>query len=221
MKAEVVYQKMKEKVNKNYVNSNISLDRARAVYLFNEEQNKFVEWSLTKRNSYEIDDINRLLTTSTLKVNKSESRYVLYNFPKDFFSFVNINVKASKDECGIDNLNPVLVKPQDIEEMLADENNKPSFKYRETLYTLLHNGVAVYKEGFNLDSVKLTYYRYPKQFNIEGYIDVDGSSSYNSDPEFDDRIVDRIISACAKSFDINNENLNKIQFDTHRVVSKI
>ena len=43
----------------------------------------------------------------------------------------------------------------------------------------------------------------------------------NVSPEFEDRIVDRIISMCITSFDINNENFNKIQTDINRVVSKL
>lgn len=220
MKAEIVYQKMLEKGNKNFTNGTISLDRARAVFLFNEEQNKFIDWSLQKRNNFDVTDIQLLLSTQSLKHKESGSNYTSFKLPDNFFSFSNIEIIASSGGCQGVKLLPVPAKPENIHELLADENNKPSFKYRETLYTIENNSIKVYLDDFTVDSVILKYYRYPKQFNIKGYIDENNTNSFDSDPEFDDKIVDRIISMCITSFDINNENFNKVQMDINRVVSK-
>ena len=89
MKAETVYQKMLEKVNKNFTNGTIALDRARAVFLFNEEQNKFVEWSLQKRNNFDVQDVQILLTSKNLKQKESGSNFSTFKLPDDFFSFTN------------------------------------------------------------------------------------------------------------------------------------
>lgn len=219
MKAETVYQKLLEKNNKNFINGDIVLDRGRAVFLFNEEQNKFVEWSLHKKNSFNVEDIQILLNTDKLTIKDSGSNYTSFKLPDDFFSFVNVEVKASAKGCPSVNIMPIQAKPENIHELLFDENNKPSFKYRETLYTIENNTIKVFREDFSIDSIILKYYRYPKQFNVEGYIMEDNTPSSNSDPEFDDKIVDRIISMCSTSFDINNDNLNKVQFDINRVKS--
>lgn len=220
MNAETVYQKMLEKVNKNFTNGTISLDRARAVFLFNEEQNKFVEWSLQKRNNFEVQDVQVLLGRTKLNKNESGSTFTTFHLPDDFFSFSNLEVIASGGNCSSISMLPIPVKSENLREVLADEFNKPSLKYRETPYTIQSNSVSIGVDNFKIDTVYLTYYRYPKQFNLEGFVTEDNTQSFNSDPEFDDRIVDRIISMCATSFDINNENLNKVQLDVNRVASK-
>lgn len=220
MKAETVYQKLLEKSNKNFTNGTIALDRARAVFLFNEEQNKFIEWSLQKRNNFEVEDIQILHNTKPLKIKESGSNFSTFKLPDDFFAFSNVEITASGGSCSGVKLLPIQAKPGNIHELLFDEDNKPSLKYRETLYTIENNTINVYKDGFNIDKVTLKYYRDPIQFNVDGYITEENTNSFNSDPEFDDRIVDRIISMCATSFDINNENLNKVQYDINRVNSK-
>lgn len=221
MKAETVYQKLLEKANKNFTNGGIALDRARAVYLFNEEQNKFVEWTIQKKLNFDVQDIQILLDTEKLKLKKSGSTFTTFGLPDNFFSFVNIDILASKGACTSERMMPIPIKPENSHEILFDEENKPSFKYRETPYTLENNTVNVYKDDFEVSSVTLKFYRYPKQFNLEGYITEHGENSFNSDPEFDDKIVDRIISMCITSFDINNENINKLQADINRVNSKV
>ena len=81
-------EKKVEKGNKNFTNGTISLDRARAVYLFNEEQNKFIENSLQKRSNFDIQDIRILLSRQKLKQYKSDSNFTSFEIPRDFFSFV-------------------------------------------------------------------------------------------------------------------------------------
>lgn len=220
MKAETIYQKMLEKANKNFTNGTIALDRARAVYLFNEEQNKFIEWALQKRNNFDVEDVQILLTSKQLKKKESGSNFTSFHLPDNFFSYSNVEIIASGSSCSGVRLLPLQAKPENIHELLFDDNNKPSLKYRETLITIEDNSVKVYKDDFDIDSTLLKYYRYPKQFNLEGYITEENTNSFNSDPEFHDKIIDRIISMCTTSFDINNENLNKIQVDVNRVQSK-
>lgn len=219
MNSELIYQKMLEKTNKNLNNGSISLDRARAVSLFNEEMNKFIEWTIQKRNTTDIRDIQILLIDKDLKLKEETNNYSSFSLPKDYFDFSNVKILASNGACS-DYLLPVEIKSENSEEVLFDENNTPSFPYRETLYQIKNNSVFVYKKDFVVDNVRLSYYRYPKQYNIKGYEDEYGQNSFDSEPEFDDKIVDRIISMVATSFDINNENLNKVQVDINRTQSK-
>lgn len=219
MHPELIYQKILEKTNKNLNNGSISLDRARAASLFNEEQNKIIEWTLQKKNNTDIRDIQILLSDENLILKEESQNYSSFSLPKNYFDFSNVRILASSGECSA-YLLPVEIKSDNSEEILFDENNNPSFPHRETPYLIKNNTVTVYKKDFSVDNVRLTYYRYPKQFNIEGYQDEQGYNSFNSEPEFDDKIVDRIISMVATSFDINNENLNKVQVDINRTASK-
>lgn len=219
MNPELIYQKILDKTNKNLNNGSIAMDRERAVVIFNEEMNKFVEWSLQKRNTYDIHDIQILLNTKKLELKEETIEFSSFKLPEKFFAFSNVNIKASSNGC-TDNLLPVEIKSENIQEVLFDEYNEPSFEFRETPYTIRDNSIVVFKKDFKVEDVQAIYYRYPRQFNIEGYIDEKNQASFNSEPEFDDRIVDRIISMVATSFDINNENLNKLQADINRTASK-
>lgn len=222
MNVNEAYLKFIQKVNKNYTNDNIVVDRGRFVLLYNEVQNKFVEWVLEKRNEDDIRDIQVLLVPDEeLSLKNKILNHQDFELPKDFFSFSNIQVFARNKECSKAKLQAFEVKSENTEELLADVHNKPSFKFRETFYKIGSNTINVYVDDFDISKLYLTYYRYPRQIDIEGYLKIDKTQSINIDPEFDDKIVDRILSACAKEFNINDENLQKVQFDKDRIFSRI
>ena len=57
--------------------------------------------------------------------------------------------------------------------------------------------------------------------DIVGYINLDEQQSTNINPEFSDRIVNRIITAMSKDFSATSEEYNKYQADKDRLFSKI
>lgn len=216
------YLKFLEKVNKNYTNDNISADRGRFILLFNEVQNKFVEWVLEKRNEDEIRYVQKLLIyDKRLKLKQKVLNHQDFKLPSDFFSFSNIQAFASKDSCKNEKIYLFEIKQENREELLHDEFNKPSFKYRETFYSFGEDEVKIYIDEFDISKVFLTYYRYPIQVDISGYVKEDGSNSIDIDPELDDKVVDRILTTCSKDFNVNSENLQRFQFDKDRTFSKI
>lgn len=216
-----VYLKFLEKVNKNFTNDNISVDKTRFVFIFNESQNKFVEWILEKRNEDDIRDIQKLLVYDK-DLSFKDKTINQYNFdlPSNFFSFSNLQVFANKGNCKNKRLEVFEVKTENKFTLLEDENNKPSFSARETFYTLGSDCVNIFYEDFEIHKAFLTYYRYPKKIDIEGYIRLDNTASISIDAEFDEKIVDRIISIAAKEFNRNSENFQKIQFDKDNIISK-
>jgi len=217
-----IYIKFLQKVNKNYTNDNISVDKGRFILLYNEAQNKFIEWVLEKRNEDDIRDIQNLVVTDKkLDINSAGDINDSFKLPKNYFSFINVNVKATKNKCKNTNINSFEVKGENLNELLNDFNNKPSFLFRETFYTFGNNNIIIYKDDFDISKVFMSYYRYPQSIDINGYIKIDGSTSTDVDSEFDDRITDRIISLCAKDFNSNNDNLERYQVDKDRIVSKI
>ena len=222
MTSEDAYIKFLQKVNKNYTNDNISVDRSRFVFLYNESQNKFIEWILEKRNEDEIRYIQKLLIyDKRLKLKQKVLNHQDFNLPKDFFSFSNIQSFATNNNCKSVKLLLHEIKQENREELLEDEFNKPSFKFRETFYSFGEDAVRIYTDNFDIDKTFLTYYRYPKQIDVKGYIKTDNTNSVDINPEFDDKVVDRILTTCAKEFDVNNENLQKVQFEKDRIITKV
>ena len=220
MNANNVYIKLLSKVNENFTNDNIALDKGRAFYHINEAQNKFTEWALEKRNDDTLRDIQILLVDDLrLEVEKSHLNHTNFKLPANYFDFSNLTVKASKEKCKNAKLLPIEIKDENKHLLEFDYNNKPSFEWRETFYNLSSNNIKVYKDDFEISEVYLSYYRYPKQINFEGFIMSDGSPSINSDPEFDDKIMDRIISIAAKDFNAVMGR-STIDIDKDRINSK-
>lgn len=213
-------ERLQEKINRNSKNDNIGNDLPRMVTALNEAQNKFVEWVLEKKNEDDIRLIQRLNVPSKKITFKSQDKFSnFYSLPDNYFDFANLQVLAKSEACK-DYLQPHEIKVQNEHALLFDEANAPSFFFRHTLYNISDNSVRVFLGDFEIVDVFLSYYRYPTIINVEGWTDIDGVASFTSNPEWDDRTMDRVISIAAKDLNINNENLNRIQADNMRIQSE-
>lgn len=225
MTIEQAYFQIKQKTNTDTGTDQIDLDKGRFVYLFNEYQNKFVEWILDKKNEDDYRKIQGLLVSdSNLTLVESEDIFSTYKLPTDHLDLSSIRVFAKYGTCTSTELTSVFeMKNDNVSELMADEFNKPSFSARETFYHLGSNNVKVYKLDFDIQKVLYTYYRYPRQVDMEGYIkpDTGVATTQNIDPELEDRLVLRILDAIAKEYDTNNNHLQKVAIDKDRVFSNI
>ncbi len=105
-----------------------------------------------------------------------------------FMFYLDSYILADKEECKnrVVACNPDLVKHADIQLLLKNTNFKPSFEYQETLVDISSDELHVYTDGtFTPNKLYLTYLRYPKQIDKEGYIHFDGSPSINQDCELE------------------------------------
>lgn len=221
MTIEEAYLAFVNKVEQNIINDGMSADRDRFIILFNAAQIKYVEWVLEKRNTDDIKSIQKLLVLDKhLEQGRETRNFVSFTLPKDYLEFVNVDAVASKGKCGNRNMKLWDAKTANIEEILHDEFNKPSFEYEETFYTIASDKVNIYKSDFTLNEARLSYYRYPVKVDMEGYIRADESISSNIDPEFDDRVVNKIITICAKDFSINSREFDKAQMETQNIYTK-
>lgn len=223
MKIETAYLKFVDLVGENSTNNNTAVDASRFIFLFNTSQNKFVEWVLNKRNEDKIRYISNLLVESELQYDSKTEVAHFFQKPEDFFDHSNLIVYASTKTCPTRKLDKVFeIKSDDVEEMLADEYNKPSFEFSETFYHYTGKGLKIYTNSeFSIDKAKLTYYRYPVQVNISGYINEFNQNSQTVHPEFDDKVVDRILQVMAKDFSSNNQDTTAYQMNLAQVFSEI
>ena len=222
MTIQEAYLKFLDKVNRNSTNDNVVADKARFIMLFNEEQNRYFEWLYEKQNEDDFRYMQSLLIFDTeLDSGDSKLNHSNFKLPDDYFLFSNLQIFGDNDNCKNEKLLAFEAKQADVEELYCDANNCPSFPFRETFYTFGNNEVAVYFKDFQVSKVYLTYYRCPKQVDIAGYLRFDKTQSTDCDPEFNDKIVNRILNAVALRFNLNTDNLQKIQFDKDAVYSKI
>lgn len=204
---EQVFIKYKNKVEKNITNDQASTDRGRFVLLFNETQNKFIEFHLQQRG---IDDIRYIQNFLVLdeKIASFAKTQDHYNFklPKNYLDLSDVRGLASKSECKDVKINLFEIQTENLSEIIQDEFNKPSFKWRESPYTINANTVSVYVDDFSVDNILLTYYRYPNQISLIDPNDPESEFNELVKLEWDDKALDRIISMCAGEFDINQNN---------------
>lgn len=224
MKIIDCYLRALQKAEENATNGGIKLDKARFIQLFNDEQNRLVKYILEKKNEDDIRYIQKLVVYSR-ELKKDEDRSnpesSLFTLPSDFFSFSNISGEFRMGECSASDFNLFEAKNENIHELLADSFNSPSFDFRESFYTLGEDSVRMYKKGFDVDKVFLTYYRYPISVDIQGYIKSDGSDSKNIDPELDDKLVNMILNMVEKQFALNESEYNRYRFDLNNVQSPV
>lgn len=220
MTVKNAYLQFLQLVNRNATNNNVNVDQYRFVRLFNFAQNRYVRYILNKRNDDSIRDIQILLVPEqTLVPAESTENYSSFSLPTDFFDFANVKAKAKTECCETDSMLIYEVKSEDVEEKLNDEYSLPSFDWRETFGFLSENNFLVYKKDFEIEELFLTYYRYPRQIDLEGYIKIeDGiTPSTDIDPEFDDKIVEKILLVASQEFAAINDDTTGYQLDKDRL----
>lgn len=220
MDVQTAYNKFQIKFNSNFETGKISVDRGRFVLIFNESQNRLIEYILDKKNEDDIRYIQKILISDyPIESTISKQDYQQFPLPKDYFDLSGAYAKATKKECRDFKIKLFEIKDDDKGEILEDEYNKPSFEAREAPFHITSDTVKVYKEDFDYLKLFLSYYRYPTQIKL---IDEENPESDFADfhPEFDDKFVDRIISIASGESELNNEN-PKSQADRQRASSKI
>lgn len=222
MKISDAYLQFVNQVNRNATNNNLSVDKPRFIMLFNDIQNRYVEWILEKRNEDQIRYVSPLLTPhKQLDKVGTKTEYDEFELPSDYFDLSNMHVFASNGSCSDVRLKTWEIKNEDYEELFFDENNTPSLKARETFFHTANQKVLVYKKDFTVQKALLSYYRQPVQVDIEGYKRSDGTQSQDVDPELEDKAVGRILVAMNKEFSSISKDPNQYRIDNDRLFSPI
>lgn len=218
MKASEAYEKYLIKSEKNSINDGLSTDKGRFVILYNEFSNRFTEYTYEKKNEDDIRYIQSLLIESPpIKFKTKENNNYLFELPKDYFDFSNVYGKASKNKCINKSIDLYEMKDFNRNYILSDEFTSPSFEYREAPFTFSDNHIKVFTSDFTIDSIILSYYRYPKKIRLLNPDNPESDFDDSFELDFDDKVVDRIISAAVGGFDINN---NSERWQLHNLSSK-
>lgn len=204
---EQAFIRYKNKAEKNITNDQTATDRGRFVLLFNETQNKFIETHLQQRGIDDVRYIQKFLKLDE-KIPYSSKTQDHYNFklPEKYLDLADVRGLASKGKCSNVEINLFEIQIENLSEILQDEFNKPSFKWRESPYTINSDTVSVYVDDFIINHILLNYYRYPNQISLVDPNNPESQFNENIPIEWDDKALDRIISLCAGEFDMNQNN---------------
>jgi len=133
--------------------------------------------------------------------------------PKYMF-YIDSYILGTKGRCKDRKIwvNKDLIKHGDLQFLLTNDHYKPSFEYQETFNELSTDEVLVYTDGsFTPTKLYLSYIRYPKLIDKEGYVKFDGSASVNQDCELQDYLEDELLDIVVQNLAEYTENASAVQ----------
>lgn len=212
-----VTDRYRVKAEKDGVTDGIASDNYRISLLYNEAQNKFMTLHLQNRG---IDDVryiqNFLVLDKKLSYSSKSLLKADFKLPQDCFDISGAKVVAKKEYCTAE-LDLTEVRTENLTEKLQDEYTKPSFEWREAIYTVNSNNLSIYTDKtFEISEAILDYYRYPSQLKLKDETDPESEFSEDSLIEWDPKSLDDIITLMVFSSDIN-ENNPRYQLQTLRI----
>lgn len=219
MTVQQAYDNFVIKVNKNSTTDSVAVDKGRFVSIFLEEQIRFLEYILEKKNEDELRYVNHLLKTKTLLQNSDNIKYQSFNLPKDFFDFENVYGVADSKDCKDIEIELTEKKAANMHIILNDPNERPSLDYRQAPFRISSNKVDAYKnQYFDYKRLILDYYKYPREIAL---INPENPESNFDDfqPEWDDKSLNRILNRCAASMSLINDS-DKFQAETLKSKNK-
>ena len=208
MTIEQIRERFVIKAEKNATNDSITTDNLRFCLLFNESQNKFLTLQLQNRK---IDDVryiqNFLVLDKSIPTTSKSQDKVNFKLPENYFDLADATrAIAKKGNCS-DFVFLVETRTENLAEILQDEYNKPSFKFREAPCTVNSNQLSIYTDNeFTITELLLNYYRYPNQIRLLDEEDSESKFDENVPIEWDDKSLDDIISMMVFNSDINENN---------------
>lgn len=167
-----------------------------------------------EQSTRRIDDLQPLLNTIPLTVNNRQTYYESDPLPANYMQWKRISAKASSDCCEPRRMVVYLAETANLDELLRDNNKKPSFKWAETFATMQGNKIQVYTNGeFTVVNPTLTYYRQPVRIEIAGVKDPYTGLTPTVDVpcEFKDDLTELLIDECAKIIAGDIESINQLQ----------
>lgn len=216
------YKNFLFKINKNDTNRNIRIGKGTFVLMYNEQADVWLSNKLNRDNdSSEKNDIEELLVhDKELEELRSFNSYTEFKLPEDHFEYEASYSLACKGKCKDRVLYNWDFKSKNKNVLFQDENNNPSFEYEQTLVNLSGGKLLVFKTDFDINKQFLTYYRRPRQIDIEGYIKVNGQPSKNVDPDISDKSVNEIVNRCAIEVIRRYENPEGFQLAKDRLTQE-
>lgn len=217
------YKRLQLKVNKNDTNGNVKIPKAQFVLIFNSEKRKWLDTLIPESGSTdEIEGIEELLEVDVPLTKVSEdTKKAVFTLPTNFFRRTSSYNLASQDDCKDQVVvNWFVSKNKNINVLLQNSDFNPSFDYRETLAVLNKDKLTIYKDNFTVDKTYLSYYREPKDIDINGYTRLDGTPSTDVTIDLSDINVELILDRVAVEVTRNYESILQNQLAAQRLQNK-
>lgn len=219
MNTSSAYDRYLLKIEKNSINDNISTDKQRFVEIYNEYQIRYCEYIYNSGSKDDLRYIENLLILEKL-ISESIKNRETYSFelPKNYFNLSSVYALGSKGNCSNKRIDlPIEISDLNKSVYMIDDNTKPSFEYRESLYTVGNGNINVFYTDFEINKIFLSYYRYPKKIKLLNPDNPESNFDDSFELEFDDKTINKILTATASGFDIND---NSERWQLNNIFSK-
>lgn len=217
--SQEAYYKFLLKINKGASQFNTTCDRDTFCTLYNEAQRTWLNKNVPENTSDEVANVQSIIASKQLNVIGGSDNFNLFDLPKDWFANSDSYILADKGECKKQVINLRQIKSSNKRTYLFDENNKPSFEFEWSFFTIEDGKIKVFKDNFLIKTLFFTYYREPKDISIQGGIDFEGNPTITQDPELGDVFVEQIINEAAAEFMRNYQNPNGLQIAKERITN--
>ncbi len=215
--------KIKQRLNKLASNDYDNIECWQIVEAFNKAQ---VDWCRRnlhglnvlqegdEQSTRRIDDLQILLVSSTIATLKKDRYYETAVIPSDYFQWKRITITGKNDCCDERPFVTWLAEQGNVDQLLRDQNKKPSFEWGETFATMKNNRVQIYTNNeFEVTSALFTYYRQPVKIEIlncqDPYTQI--VSTVEVPCEFKDDLVELFIDETVKILAGDIESFNQMQ----------
>lgn len=208
------------KSEENGTNDAITVSNDRFVRIINEAFIRMAEYLYEKKNEDDFRYLQPLLVDDKPITDYTiHSDHQVFSLPKDYFEFSNVWGVGSNKQCSNQKFDLFEIKDLDRNIILNDEFNSPSFKYREAPFNFANNSIRVFIDGFKMNKLYLSYYRYPKKLRLTDPENPESQLDDSYELDFDEKVINRIIDLALKEFDINNGN-ERFQANQLRTIGK-
>jgi hypothetical protein len=154
---------------------------------------------------------NKELNQWSANLNELSPKYMFY---------IDSYVLADKGRCKDRQIwiNRDLAKHGDLQFILNNVHYKPSFEYQETFNFLSSDQISIFTDGtFAPKQIFISYMRYPKYIDKEGYVKFDGSDSQNQNCELETYLEDELLDLTVQNLAMFTENASAVQSSQMRI----
>ena len=224
--------KFRQRLNKIASDDYDNIECWQIIEAFNKAQVEWCRRQLHGNNMYKegdemskrrIDDLQILLREINLTFINQPDYIQSTLFPDDYLEYKRITVEAITECCpkvtekthlgvmerGRD-MTVYLAEEANVDLIMRDPLKRPDFEWGETYCTIQGNTIRIYKRDFDIINPVLTYYRQPRNIQLEGCTDPYTLvvSQADVESEFKDDIVELIIDEAVSIIagDINDVN---------------
>lgn len=217
MLIEDVYLIYLNKAEKNLTNDAKSTDRGRFTILWNNQQLNFLDRLLQMRGSDDIRQAQVFLKIDKPLEKQSESKTsTKFKLPQDFFDIGDVQAFATKDNCKNQKLFLYETSPENYTEYLRNNDTKPDFLWRESIFSLSSDSVEIFQDNFTIEKALMSYYRQPNKIQLIDEQNPESDFDEDIIIEWDDKSIYKIIDMCVIEFDIS-ANSNRLNADALRL----